>query len=820
MDEDNARIIPYYAHPHVFTVIKDNTQYDETTATPVEEQLPYSVAVVAGADQGIDNKFIRLRSLNEKTQIFGVGNFSKYGQASLQADFLFNGSTNVWFCRVLPDDATYSNVIFMISYREGKEYDDLGQETGLKRMEVKFSTNFATKPYLTEGATDDDAIKQAANDLAQTTADPTTGYKTIPLFYVRSIGRGSYGDNYAVKITRDSDAEKEYETKMYKWSLIQKGSVSRIINEFAGSLYQVTRDSLSTLISDVLDMIDTGKCPISIYPFEESFDTLYDFYQDIVDKNDKYLSTITPTDDQAKDLATAKDIDEDAFDPVFGYVLYTRSNAIIPYYKNYTVKSTGAYIDPDLEVSNLSARPANTSAWDKAKVGATVLVLADENNSGLRWRYTVTAIDAATGNITYDEGEQNYIDDNQYDGIDITASAGIDFDGGSDGSFDSITVNGTTRRPTSSEMKVMLASEEVKAFRGEKDRTILSPARIDLDFIFDANYNMTTPSMDTEDSIQAAYGNSTVLTDADYQQLAITAKSGAVLDISDLNVKKAIYDLNEFRNRNGMTVNPDRGAGCSIYLDCGTVGFASGTASSELNDTIDMFEDFTGRACSIDLGYYSIFDPYTGKRIKVTCDYYIAENLIPHIMDNGLNKPFVNGYAQMNCVQRSTALTNTNAMIRDTFHPDIDLIDWDVKERLYTSRINYWITSNEGRTVERACQNTRQLEASALLEENNVRVLNTLKKGLERACRSYLYEWNEPEARKGYTDAQMAIYKPWIGSMVQDINIRFDADEWEQTRMIMHCYCDVAFRDIVKRIILEININRPDYGESAEGGES
>ena len=174
----------------------------------------------------------------------------------------------------------------------------------------------------------------------------------------------------------------------------------------------------------------------------------------------------------------------------------------------------------------------------------------------------------------------------------------------------------------------------------------------------------------------------------------------------------------------------------------------------------------------------------------------------------------------MNCVQRSTALTNTNAMIRDTFHPDIDLIDWDVKERLYTSRINYWITSNEGRTVERACQNTRQLEASALLEENNVRVLNTLKKGLERACRSYLYEWNEPEARKGYTDAQMAIYKPWIGSMVQDINIRFDADEWEQTRMIMHCYCDVAFRDIVKRIILEININRPDYGESAKGGES
>ena len=83
--------------------------------------------------------------------------------------------------------------------------------------------------------------------------------------------------------------------------------------------------------------------------------------------------------------------------------------------------------------------------------------------------------------------------------------------------------------------------------------------------------------------------------------------------------------------------------------------------------------------------------------------------------------------------------------------------------------------------------------------------------GLEKACRGYLYAWNEPEIRRAYTDTQMQIYKPWIGTKVQDLNIRFDANEWEQDRMIMHCYCEVAFRDIVKRIILEININRPEY---------
>ena len=819
MDESNVQIIPYYAHPHVFTVINDNTQYDETTANPVENTLPFSTVVVAGADQGIDNKFIRLTDLNEKIAIFGEGNFSKYGQASLQADFLFNGSTNVWFCRVLPDNATYSNLVVLANYRKGNELDELGHETGLKRMEVKFSIGYAAAPYVTNGALTEADIIQTANSFAVRTADPQTGYLTLPLYFVRSIGRGVYGDKYSIKLTRDSSAELEYETKMYMWTLIYNGATSRVLNKFSGSLLQKTYDGLPTMISDVLDLMDTGKCPIDVYPFEDTMDTLYDFYQDIIDENEKYLATVTPTDDQKTELTTAKAITEDQFDPVFGYVYTTKSDAVIPYYQNYTVKSTGEYVVPDMEVATASKRPTNISEWNTAVVGSTVLVLADENNGGYRWRYTIAGIDASTGNITYDEGVENFVDDDQYDGVDISVKAGIALKGGSDGDFSQITVDGVTRKPNSSEMKLLLAREEVKAFRGEKDRTILSPARIDLDFMFDANYNMTTDTLITDTSIEALYGYSTVLTDADYATLSVTSQTDT-LESVDLNVKQAMYDLNEFRNRNGMTIDPEMGAGCSLYLDCNSVGLTSEVASHELNDLMDMMEEFTGRSTSVDLGYYNIFDPYTGKRISVTATYFIAENLIPHIMNYGLNKPFTYKLAQMNAIQKSSALTNTNSMIRDSFRPDIDLIDWDVKEKLYKNRFNYYLTREEGRVVQRACQNTRQLEASALLEENNVRVLNTLKKGLEAACNGYLYEWNEPAARKGYTDSQMAIYRPWIGTMVADINIRFDANEWEQERMIMHCYVDVAFRDIVKRIILEININRADYSsDESNGGE-
>jgi hypothetical protein len=438
--------------------------------------------------------------------------------------------------------------------------------------------------------------------------------------------------------------------------------------------------------------------------------------------------------------------------------------------------------------------------------------------------YKIISIDSETGNILYDEGTETAIDANQYDGIDLTQSVGWALTNGSDGDFESITVNGETREPSSAEMKLLLSREYVKAIRGEKDRRILSPARIDLDFIFDANYNMTsTDSVALDTTTIPLYDNSTVLTNQDAQQLAILGTtSDSTLSFSDLNVKQALYDLNEFRCINGMTVaKPNVGsAGCSLYLDCGLVGSKTLEVNSELNAIIDMFADYTGRQTSIDLGYYQMFDPLTKKKINVTVDYLIAQGLIPHIIKYGLNKPFVYNYAQVTSVQKDTSTTSSGAMIRDSFVPDIDLIDWDVKEKLYTSRINYWLSKDEGRTVQRAVQNTRQTEASALLEENNVRVLNTLKKEMEEACRGYLYSWNEQEVRKGFTDAQMKKFSPWIGTMVQDIDISFEANEWEQERMIMHCYVSVKFRDIVKRIILEININRPDYSSSSDGGES
>lgn len=831
--ESTVQIIPYYAHPHVHTVIEDNTQYDETVAQVTKNsgvQLPYSTVVVTGADSGRDNTFMRFTDLETKKNILGAGNFTKYGQASLQADALFNGSTNVWICRVLPDNATYANAVFLAHFRKGKVLDDLGQETGKVRLEVKFSVENATRENVTGGATTEDELYAFAQKLASLHSDPQTGYMTVPLFYVASDGRGKYGNKYSMSLTRDIDAEKEYDCKMYSFNLVTNGKVTRITNRFSGSLAEsINENGVSTLINDVIDQYATGSCPVMIYSFTDSITTIYDYYmKEIVGANRSYIEKSGATAEDLADLTFAQAIEEKDFDVIFGYQKNNKSGNLIPYYRNYSMKSTGAWKAPDLEVPNTigATKPTNLHDWSSAFAGARVLVAADPLHDSYRWLYTVVNIDTETGNIIYDEGVETAIDAEEYDGINIDLSIGHSLKGGFDGDFEEVTVNGQTRQPNAAEMKLLLAREQVKAFRGLKDRKILSPARVDLDFIFDANYNMNEEeSLNIDDYIVPLNNTNTVLTDKDAKVLSIDASTVSLFDVGtdDLNVKKAMYDLNEFRNKNGMTISNLQGAGCSLFLDCGLVGTKNIGASAELMAIINMMKDFTGRQTSVDLGYYDIYDPASGKRISVTATYKIAKDLVNHIVREGINRPYTYSYAQLTAIQKDDTYLSKGDMIRDSFLPDLDLIDWDVKELLYTNRINYWITSEEGRVVQRACQNTRQLEASALLEENNVRVLNLLKKNLEKACRGYLYQWNEPEVRKGYTEAQMQIYKPWIGNIVDDLDIRFTANEWEQERMIMHCFCTVKFRDIIKRIILEINIQRPtNNADSAdtEGGEA
>lgn len=795
-----AQIIPYYSQPHVHTVINDNTFYSEDVAAFSVEEKPYSTLVVTGADKGIDNKLIKLTDYTTKMQLFGKSNFAKYGQSSLQADvLLMNQYTNVWFMRVLPDNARYANLIVLAKYRVGEILDANNQPTGKKRLEVKFDTAYTLPPAVAEGAIDERAIEAYARSLQTDTADPLTGYKVLPLFYVRSTGRGRYGNQYSLRLTRDYNFEYDYGVKTYGFGVIENDVATVAKNYFVGSLVNTTKYSYSTLIDDVLNKFPAGTTPIMIKTFEESIIKLHETYVDIVKTNGNYLRTAGTSADDLAELRDAQSVTLDVFDPIFGYKLNTRNNELIPYYQNYTAQGSG-YVVPDKTTA--SVKPANISAWNTAYVGAKLLLTADPDHDNKRYAYVVISIDG-TGMITYDEGTSEAIDAAEYNGKNLAIDVGTLFDGGFDGDFESISVGGVDRAPNAAEFKILLSKEYVKAFRGKKDRYILSPSRVNLDFMFDANYNLTVGDsvLEVDSTIRNIYEGSTVLSDDDYRTLSILAAGTVAINPDEVNVKKAMYDLNVFRNKNGIPLAKDQGAGCELKLDTGLVGLKSINVNSELHDIIRAMEAFDGRNTSIDFGFYEIVDPVSGRKVKVTATYFLAEKLIPHIVKYGPNKPFVNSYAQI------------SNLVKNSFMPELDLIDWDVKEELYKNRINYYLTLDEGNTVQRAVQNTCQKDASALLEETNVRVLNILKKGLNKSNRGYLYEWSDPVVRKGYTDSQMDIYRPWIGSWVEDISIYFEANEYEEKHMMMHCYAAVSFRNINKRIVLEIDINQPDYSQ-------
>ena len=61
-------------------------------------------------------------------------------------------------------------------------------------------------------------------------------------------------------------------------------------------------------------------------------------------------------------------------------------------------------------------------------------------------------------------------------------------------------------------------------------------------------------------------------------------------------------------------------------------------------------------------------DPKTGRKIKVTADYFIAANLIPHIIREGLNKPFTFNYAQLTAIQLDVNKIVDGSMIRAPLH--------------------------------------------------------------------------------------------------------------------------------------------------------
>ena len=232
---------------------------------------------------------------------------------------------------------------------------------------------------------------------------------------------------------------------------------------------------------------------------------------------------------------------------------------------------------------------------------------------------------------------------------------------------------------------------------------------------------------------------------------------------------------------------------CLLYLDAGIE-----TTLSQVDNIIEEYSIFNTRNIAKEFQHYTVKDYKTRKKCEVTTTFYFAQNLSKHYRTYGSYVPFVKARAQL------------SGHIKDSLEPVIDDVDMDIKEKLYKNRFNYFETIEEN-VYQRCSQNTAQMINSDLMEENNMNTLFLLKKRLERDCWNSLYDFTSAEDRARFTESEQAKFANWMGSRVDTLSIRFDVNEWEMERSIVHCYVAVQFRNLMKRVIIEIDVNKRNF---------
>lgn len=232
---------------------------------------------------------------------------------------------------------------------------------------------------------------------------------------------------------------------------------------------------------------------------------------------------------------------------------------------------------------------------------------------------------------------------------------------------------------------------------------------------------------------------------------------------------------------------------CLLYLDAGTE-----TTLSQVDNIIERYSIFNTRNISKEFQHYTIRDFETKKKVEVTITYFYAQKLAIHYHSYGNHIPFVKAYTQL------------TGHVKNSLEPVVDDVDLELKEKLYVNRINYFETIEEN-MYQRCSQNTAQMINSDLMEENNMNTLFELKKLLERDCWNRLYDFTSAEDRARFSETEMAKFANWQGRKLDTLSIKFDVNEWEMERSIVHCYVAVQFRNLMKRTIIEIDVNKRNF---------
>lgn len=245
-----------------------------------------------------------------------------------------------------------------------------------------------------------------------------------------------------------------------------------------------------------------------------------------------------------------------------------------------------------------------------------------------------------------------------------------------------------------------------------------------------------------------------------------------------------------------------------LYLDAGRVNTSNGlvdwkttfnglvyntTSTSPINaENVGMYDFIPTHESA----WYKTRDPFTNKIIDVTYTWSMAKKLPGHIINNGNQTPFV-----------GEEYTLIDDAIPGSVRPIIDADDLVTKDKLFKLKLNTIDSLTENKYI-RATQVTAQNRTSDLSEDSNALVILEMKRMLEDLVLAKTYRFSSAEDRVRFTEDATRLFDTYPNRKVNTFAIRFDMNEFERERNILHCYLEVVFRQIATTGIIEIDINK------------
>lgn len=263
----DSKTIMNYDHPFNQTIINDNSVIpDPQTSAP--ERVNYLNVFIGG--KGRDNKLIKKTSKSDFIKEYGKPNALKYGQPILNAyASIVDQFSHAYCMRVMPLDACYSNIIVYAKYKRVVA-DEVSFEVKIEAKSEGDFKNVSQFESLVDKMTNGEADEQ--------------GYFTTPLFGIRSLGRGKYGNSYRIRLTNVFHKSKTQNYREYRLELLDVDEGNTVIESFQGTLFDLATNGRSLLLSDVLDQETNGSERIGIYVNEDAFGDMYATYSEVVDE--------------------------------------------------------------------------------------------------------------------------------------------------------------------------------------------------------------------------------------------------------------------------------------------------------------------------------------------------------------------------------------------------------------------------------------------------------------------------------------------------------------------------------------------------------